>query len=174
MARTIRAGVAETATMGGTMDGAIVGTPAYMSPEQARGQAVDKRTDIWAFGCVLYEMLTGRAAFGGDTLSDTIASVLEREPDWSRLPADTPEPIRNSARRLSRKRSARSVARHWRREDQHRQHAVGIVRLANGGARAAPARRGPFWLPWVLTAGLGAGLAGLVDLGCSAASAVRR
>ena len=61
-----------------------------MSPEQARGQAVDKRTDIWAFGCVLYEMLTGRVAFAGETVSDTIAAILEREPDWSRLPESTP------------------------------------------------------------------------------------
>ena len=59
-----------------------------MSPEQARGQAVDKRTDIWAFGCVLYEMLAGRPAFDGGTVSDTLVSVLEREPDWSALPAD--------------------------------------------------------------------------------------
>ena len=61
-----------------------------MSPEQARGLPVDKRTDIWAFGCVLYEMLTGRVAFAGDTVSDSIAKILEREPDWSALPAATP------------------------------------------------------------------------------------
>ena len=59
----------------------ILGTPAYMSPEQARGQSLDGRTDIWSFGCVLYEMLTGRRAFAGDTISDTLAAVLEREPD---------------------------------------------------------------------------------------------
>jgi len=74
--------------------GAIVGTPAYMSPEQARGQAIDKRTDIWAFGCVLYEMLTGRVAFPGDTISDTIAAILEREPAWTALPASTPAAVR--------------------------------------------------------------------------------
>ena len=68
----------------------ILGTAAYMSPEQARGKAVDKRTDIWAFGCVLYEMLTGRRAFRGETVSDTIAAILEREPDWTALPAGTP------------------------------------------------------------------------------------
>ena len=65
-----------------------------MSPEQARGLPVDKRTDIWAFGCVLYEMLTGRVAFAGDTVSDSIAKILEREPDWSALPAG------NAARRF--------------------------------------------------------------------------
>ena len=68
--------------------GAVIGTAAYMSPEQARGLPVDKRTDIWAFGCVLYEMLTGRVTFAGDTVSDSIAKILEREPDWSALPAD--------------------------------------------------------------------------------------
>ena len=65
-----------------------------MSPEQARGLPVDKRTDIWAFGCVLYEMLTGRVTFAGDTVSDSIAKILEREPDWSALPAATPASIR--------------------------------------------------------------------------------
>src|SRR5437773_8410142 len=77
-------------TKGGTQERAILGTAAYMSPEQARGQAVDKRTDIWAFGCVLYEMLTGQMAFPGETVSDTIVAILEREPDWAALPATTP------------------------------------------------------------------------------------
>jgi len=66
---------------GPTADGTLLGTAPYMSPEQARGKAVDKRTDIWAFGCVLYEMLECRKAFGGETTSDTIAAILEREPD---------------------------------------------------------------------------------------------
>ena len=83
-----------TVSVGGTRDGVILGTAAYMSPEQARGKAIDKRTDVWAFGCVVYEMLTGRVAFGGDTLSDTIAAILDREPEWSALPAATPAPIR--------------------------------------------------------------------------------
>jgi serine/threonine protein kinase/Tol biopolymer transport system component len=80
-----------TVTIAGTREGVILGTAAYMSPEQARGKPVDTRTDIWAFGCVLYEMLTGRGAFKGDTVSDTIAAILEREPDWQALPpAATP------------------------------------------------------------------------------------
>jgi Tol biopolymer transport system component len=79
-----------TMTVGGTHDGIIVGTAAYMSPEQARGQGVDKRTDIWAFGCVLYEMLTGLAVFARDTLTDTLAAIVEREPDWTTLPTAPP------------------------------------------------------------------------------------
>ena len=83
-----------TLTIDDTREGQIVGTAAYMSPEQARGQAVDKRTDVWAFGCVLYEMLTGRAVFGAGTVSDTIAAIIERTPDWSLLPASTPASVR--------------------------------------------------------------------------------
>jgi serine/threonine protein kinase len=73
-----------------TRQGVLLGTPAYMSPEQARGQVADKRSDIWSFGCVLYEMVAGRQAFAGPTLSDTIAAVLEREPDWAAVPGATP------------------------------------------------------------------------------------
>ena len=79
--------------VGATQAGTILGTAAYMSPEQARGQTVDKRTDIWAFGCVLYEMLTGHAAFPGETVSDTIAAILGHEPDWAALPANTPPAV---------------------------------------------------------------------------------
>src|SRR5258706_3849479 len=74
--------------------GTILGTAAYMSPEQARGKAVDKRTDIWAFGCVLYESLTGQQVFGGGTISDSVAKILQREPDWQTLPDRTPANIR--------------------------------------------------------------------------------
>src|SRR5262245_60294320 len=77
----------------------ILGTPAYMSPEQARGRALDKRTDIWSFGCVLFEMLTGRAAFADETISDTLARVLDREVEWHTLPASTPGRIRDLLRR---------------------------------------------------------------------------
>jgi Tol biopolymer transport system component len=82
-----------------TTEGVIAGTTAYMSPEQARGKPVDKRTDIWSFGCVCYEMLTARPAFGGETPSDTIAAIIEREPDWSAVPARTPPGIRRLLQR---------------------------------------------------------------------------
>ena len=80
-------------------EGTLLGTPAYMSPEQTRGQPLDRRTDIWAFGCVLFEMLAGRAPFAGDTISDTFAAILEREPDWGALPAAVPAAVRTLIRR---------------------------------------------------------------------------
>ena len=83
----------------GTRMGMILGTAAYMSPEQARGRVVDRRADIWSFGCVLYEMLTGKQTFSGETISDTLASVLKTEPDWSLLPAETPAALRRLLRR---------------------------------------------------------------------------
>ena len=84
-----------TVTNGGTLAGLIVGTPAYMSPEQLRGQLVDKRTDIWAFGVVLHEMLTGRRLFEGETISDTLAAVLTKEPDWRGVPATAQRLVRS-------------------------------------------------------------------------------
>jgi len=100
---------APTLTAMGTEEGRILGTPTYMSPEQARGKPVDKRTDIWAFGCVLYELLTGKEAFRGETVSDTIAAVLEREPDWQVLPPATPAKIRDLLRRCLQKDSQRRL-----------------------------------------------------------------
>ncbi|MBZ5589866.1 MAG: serine/threonine-protein kinase [Acidobacteriia bacterium] len=82
-----------------TRAGVILGTAAYMSPEQARGKPVDKRADVWAFGCVLYEMLTGRKAFAGDNLTDLSAAIITREPDWRLLPATVPPPARTVLRR---------------------------------------------------------------------------
>jgi TolB-like protein len=95
-------GGAHTTAMA-TRPGLILGTPAYMSPEQARGLAVDKRTDIWAFGCVLFEMLTGDGAFAAGTASDSLARVIEREPDWSRLPPNLPESMDRLVRRCLQK-----------------------------------------------------------------------
>ena len=83
----------------GTGEGVILGTAAYMSPEQARGQPVDRRTDVWAFGCVMFEALTGTRPFAGPTLSDTIVRILEREPDWTSLPPEIPSTIERLLRR---------------------------------------------------------------------------
>lgn len=87
----------------GTQTGFILGTAAYMSPEQAKGKRVDKRTDIWAFGCVLYELLTGKPVFFGDATTDTLAAVIRDEPDWSLLPSATPKRIRQLLRRCLQK-----------------------------------------------------------------------
>src|SRR5262245_31824712 len=92
-----------TITAAGTGHGAVLGTPAYMSPEQARGQAVDVRTDVWAFGCVLYEMLTRTRAFRGDTVTDTLAAIVHQEPDWNLLPGTTPEAVKRLLQRCLQK-----------------------------------------------------------------------
>jgi serine/threonine protein kinase len=106
--------------------GAIAGTPAYMSPEQARGQAIDKRTDIWAFGCVLYEMVTGRAAFPGETIPDTIAAILDREPEWGALPAGTAAGIGHLLRRCLDK------------DPKHRLRDIGDARIEIDEALTTP------------------------------------
>src|SRR5207247_7742100 len=85
-----------------SMPGSFLGTPAYMSPEQANGKEADRSSDLWAFGCVLYEMLTRRRAFQGETTSE-ILGVLKSDPDWRRLPAETPEGIRRLLRHCLRK-----------------------------------------------------------------------
>ena len=110
-----------TLTARATEAGVILGTAAYMSPEQARGKAVDKRTDIWAFGAVLYEMLCGRRAFEGETVSDTLASVLRSDPDWSLLPAAVPVHVRTL------------LARCLERDPSRRLRDIGEARLALGG-----------------------------------------
>ena len=104
--------------------GVILGTVAYMSPEQARGQPINKRTDIWAFGCVLFEMLTGRMAFPGATISDTIAAVLERAPDWTALPPATPPPVRHI------------LARCLEKDSKQRWRDIGDIRIGLDDAEA--------------------------------------
>jgi Tol biopolymer transport system component len=140
-----------TVTAPATQSGVILGTAAYMAPEQARGQAVDERTDIWAFGVVTYEMLTGQRPFEGETASDTIAAVLRQEVDWGRLPPQTPGDVKRMLRRC------------LERNPKNRWQDAGDLRLAIADARlgteAIDDGRGPSrvwssrWLLVALAAG---------------------
>ena len=135
-----------------TADGRILGTPAYMSPEQARGLTVDKRTDIWAFGCVLFEMLSGRRAFDGATMSDTFVNVLEREPHWTQLPAATPAAVRTLLQRCLRKDPRRRL-----RDIADALIEIDELPMSPGPGVDAPGRFGPTArrsLPWILAAGV--------------------
>jgi eukaryotic-like serine/threonine-protein kinase len=86
-----------------TQGGVILGTAAYMSPEQAKAKSVDRRTDVWAFGCVLFECLTGRQAFQGETVAEILASILKGDPDWQALPAATPSKVKDLLHRCLQK-----------------------------------------------------------------------
>jgi eukaryotic-like serine/threonine-protein kinase len=138
-----------------THSGVILGTAAYMSPEQARGQPVDKRADIWAFGVVLYEMLTRRRPFEGETISDTIAAVLRQEVDWKRLPAQTPRDVR------------RLLKRCLERNPKNRLHDAADARLAIVDAQSdddvagtgRPTRR-PRLMAWIATSLAAVAIAG--------------
>ena len=99
-----------TLTLGGTKEGVLVGTVAYVSPEQAMGDRVDGRSDIWAFGCLLYEMLTAKRAFPGVAVADTLGAVMRGEPDWTALPGDTPPELRTLLRRCLEKDRGRRLA----------------------------------------------------------------
>ena len=131
-----------TITVGGTVAGLILGTAAYMSPEQARGRAVDKRTDVWAFGCVLYELLTGRAAFPGETVSDTIGAILNREPDWNATATRSPAERHDAPAPLSRERREETQARHRRRARGDRRRARPTVGGQSGRRRVEGEHRG--------------------------------
>ena len=111
-----------------TRTGVLMGTPAYMSPEQARGAKVDRRTDIWAFGCVLFEMLAGRPVFSGGSIPETLAAVLHAQPDWAALPSDTPAAVRMVLESCLQK------------DPTARLRDIGDVRLALTGVFTAPAR----------------------------------
>lgn len=146
-----------TVTAEGTQLGVVLGTAAYMSPEQARGRPVDKRTDIWAFGCVLFESLARRRAFRGQTTSDCMAAVLAAEPDWDTLPASTPANIRALLRRCLEKdprrrqyrlgfsRSVRRTRR-WRpnqdraQSRQQERRAIPPAALVSAGREGHPVR----------------------------------
>jgi len=130
-----------TLTIGETRAGIILGTAAYMSPEQARGQAVDRRTDVWSFGAMLYEMLTGRRLFLGPTISDTLAAVLKSDIDWSAIP-ERVRPV---------------IERCLRRDPRERWHCMGDAGRALEDARAGalqPVRATPSAKPWMAAAAL--------------------
>jgi tRNA A-37 threonylcarbamoyl transferase component Bud32 len=138
-----------------TREGSVVGTAPYMSPEQARGHSLDKRTDIWAFGCVLYEMLTGRRAFPGGTMSDTVAAILQGEPDWDALPRDTPAGVLLLTRRCLEK------------NPQRRLRDLGDADLAlDVPATIATVEKYPRWVVWAAaaTAAIAVALAGVLGL----------
>ncbi len=134
-----------------TQAGVILGTAAYMSPEQARGKTVDKQADIWAFGCVLYEMLTGQAAFAGETVSDTIARTLEREPEWRALPAQTPAKVSELLHRCLEKDRRRRLL-----------HIADARIKVDEALTGLGAPRLPYWVPAVAGA---SGLALVVAVG---------
>jgi eukaryotic-like serine/threonine-protein kinase len=142
-----------TLSAAATAQGMVLGTAAYMSPEQARGKAVDKRTDIWAFGCVLYELLTGKQAFQGETVTEILAAVLKGEPDWQALPATTPTKVRDLLRRCLQK----DVNRRARDAGDVRIEVEEALAAPNvGSTAAAPATKG--WrqaLPWSIASSVG-------------------
>jgi serine/threonine protein kinase len=146
-----------TLTARATQMGMIIGTAAYMAPEHARGKAVDRRADIWAFGAVLYEMLTGRRAFPGADISDVLATVLKSEPDWAAIPAGTSASVRRLLRRCLEK------------EPRRRLSAIGDARFDldddEPPAALAPAAVRPLsrwrWVPWAITAASLVGLAAM-------------
>jgi len=149
-----------------TMGGMILGTAAYMTPEQARGKAVDKRADIWAFGLVLYEMLTGRAAFAGDTVTDILAAVVTREPDWSVVPATTPASITRLLTRCAEKDPRRRL-RDIGDARMEIDHAIALesgVRPAGESSVGPPSTAGATPGQKIAWAGLGSTLAAVAPL----------
>ncbi len=135
-----------------TEAGRLLGTPTYMAPEQARGKPIDKRVDIWAFGCVLYECLSGQRAFVGDTVSDVLAAVIEREPDWTRLPAATPPRVRELIERCLAKDSRARL-----RDAGEARVLLQAPHEARSGAGAHAPGTGT-WVPWGVSVTLAAGL----------------
>ena len=124
-----------------TQPGVVLGTAAYMSPEQAKGKSVDKRADIWAFGCVLYECLSGKKAFPGDTITETLAAVLKGEPDWAALPCGYPFLRARRDQAMPQEGGPQSSPRHRRRPDGNARRSLRIRRY-EPGSPAIPARSG--------------------------------
>ncbi len=141
-----------TATYHTASEGTILGTAPYMSPEQARGRPLDKRSDIWSFGCVLYEALTARQAFRGETISDTMAAILKSEPDWNALLANTPPNIRTLLRRCLQKDVSRRLQDIGDARIEIEETLSGAVTwpAAPASAQGAPATTWRRMLPWAL------------------------
>ena len=153
-----------TLSMHATQAGIILGTAAYMSPEQAAGKPVDKRSDLWAFGVVVFEMLTGRPVFTGETVSHVLAAVLRAEPDWTALPADTPAPIRRLLRRCLEKDRKRRLADAADARLEIEEALTAPSAADSAAAQPGPAPR-PAWsraLPWVVAGTFGVALASVV------------
>ncbi|HEX2777398.1 MAG TPA: protein kinase [Candidatus Acidoferrales bacterium] len=149
-----------TLTMASTKEGVILGTAAYMSPEQAKGKVVDRRSDIWSFGAVLFEMLSGQQTFGGETVSDALAAIIKDTPDWSALPSSTPKRVRDLLQRCLQK------------DPRQRLQAIGDARIAIdeilsgsaqdddddrvvlGASQLPAAQAWRRFVPWALTAAL--------------------
>src|SRR5262245_51747373 len=153
-----------TLAYAGTQAGIILGTAAYMSPEQAKGRAVDKRSDVWSFGCLLFEMLTGKKAFEGEDVSDTLAAILRGDPEWSLLPVDVPAAVRTVIKRcLEKDRRQRipdfSVVRFMIDEALRPQAA-----LPQPATPISPVPSRPPLIPWLIATTLGAGLVVAVAL----------
>jgi Tol biopolymer transport system component/tRNA A-37 threonylcarbamoyl transferase component Bud32 len=148
--------VSPTMTSTGTEAGMILGTAAYMSPEQARGKPVDRRSDLWAFGCLLYECLTGLQLFKGETVSDSLAAILRKDPDWTLLPDDTPPTVRLMLRRcLTRdpvKRLQDAGDARIELEEAIEDPRGESLGLAPAVEAAQPARGKSGWLQWAVTA----------------------
>src|SRR6266508_1589638 len=151
-----------TLTAAATQAGVALGTAAYMSPEQARGKPVDKRADVWAFGAVLYEMLTGRQPFAEDTVSDTLAAVLKTDPDWSAMPAVTPVPIRRLLRRCLQKDPRRRLRDIGDARIEIEEAMQGVSPDAAPAARAPRASRRMLHPALILGLAIGAIGAGLI------------
>ena len=158
-----------TLTLQSTRPGVLMGTAAYMPPEQARGEVVDKRADIWAFGCVLYEMLSGKRAFEGESITDVLAAVVRSEPDWNALPSTTPAPVRRLLKRCLEK------------DRKRRLPDIMVARLEIDDALAAPEqpalarpakRRG--MLPWIAAGAALLLIAAAIDLAGRVARQRRR
>jgi eukaryotic-like serine/threonine-protein kinase len=124
----------ENVTAAGSVTGHVIGTPAYMSPEQARGEQMDPRTDVWSFGCLLYELLTGERAFRANTVQEAVAAVLEREPDWRLLPAKTPAKVRQLLRHCLQKDANQRLATIDTARKTIEQAQVGVNRWQIAGA----------------------------------------